>query len=270
MAGEIPRSELTSARSRNTSGSRAALCIARSAQARRGFSLIELLVVMGVASLLISLLMPAFAQVREAARRVACASNMHQMAIALESYSRDNRNRLPNSYFAGNQYREPRPQDMMILNRGAPRDAWDGMGRLFSRNYINAAGVFYCPSHTGNHTIDRYEDFWKRESQTLIFGNYQYRGMLNLNSQQADPIDRYDRDRLRMEHPSGVSLLADGLRTKSDFSHVIGCNLLEDDLSVTWYIDKSARVYSILPDTESENWPRAQVWFRLDQGLGNQ
>ncbi len=242
----------------------------RTSAARRGFSLIELLVVLGVAWILISLLMPSFARIREAARRVACASNMHQIAIGLESYSHDNRNRMPNSFFAGDTYRDPKPQDMMILNRGVRWDTWDGIGRLFTKNYINAAGTYYCPSHSGDHTIDRYEGSWKKNSRELIYGNYHYRGMLNLTSQKADPIDRYDRDQLRNEHPAGVSLLADGLRTKSDFSHVRGCNLLEDDLSVTWFSDSAGRIYNILPETVWESWPRAQVWLRLDEGLNHE
>ncbi len=237
---------------------------------RHGFSLIELLVVLGVAWILISLLMPSFARIREAARRVSCASNMHQIAIAIESYSHDNRNRLPNSFFAGDTYRDPKPQDMMILNRGVRRDTWDGIGRLFAKNYITGPGAYYCPSHTGDHTIDRYESSWKRSSRDLIYGNYHYRGTLNLTSQKADPIDRYDRDQLRNEHPAGVSLLADGLRTKSDFSHVRGCNLLEDDLSVTWFADNAGKIYNILPETVWESWPRAQVWFRLDEGLNGE
>lgn len=239
--------------------------------ARRGFSLLELLIVLGVAWLLIGLLMPSFARLRESARRVGCASNMHQIAIALESFTRDNRNRLPNSFFAGTREREPKPQEMMILNRGEYRDTWDGIGRLFSRNYVDGSGVYYCPSHKGDHTPERYQDRWKKHGrQQIIFGNYQYRGMLNLASQTPDPIDRYDRDQIRNSHPAGLSLLADGLRTKSDFNHVQGCNLLQDDLSVTWFADQSGRIYSILPDMPGQPWPRSQIWLGLDQGVNNE
>ncbi len=233
---------------------------------RRGFSLLELLVVLAVATVLIGLLMPSFSILRESARRAGCASNMHQIAIAMESFSRDHHDRLPNSYYSGDRNREPLPQAMMILNRGVRGDTWDGIGRLYAKNYLSGPSAYYCPSHRGEHKFERYEDQWGPRSEYRIFGNYQYRGMLNLASQLPDPVDRYDRDQIRNTHPAGVSLLADGLRTKSDFNHIRGCNLLEDDLSIRWYADTDGRIYNILPDTVWDPWPRNQIWLRLDQG----
>jgi hypothetical protein len=159
---------------------------------------------------------------------------------------------------------------MIILNRGDRGDTWDGIGRLFSKNYVGGSGAFYCPSHKGSHTPERYQNRWKKGNREVIFGNYQYRGMLNLASQTPDPIDRYDRDQLRNVHPSGLSLLADGLRTKSDFNHIEGCNLLQDDLSVSWFADSSHRVYNILPDSPGEPWPRNQIWYQLDERLNGE
>ena len=68
-------------------------------RSQRGFTLVELLVVIGIIALLISILLPALNAAKERANRVKCASNLRQVGQGLMLYANDNKGAYPRTRY---------------------------------------------------------------------------------------------------------------------------------------------------------------------------
>ena len=82
---------------------------------RGGFTLVELLVVIGIIGLLISILLPALRKAREHANAVVCQSNQRQLIMAFLMFANDHQQHLPGNYFdAASQQRDPEKRDWLL------------------------------------------------------------------------------------------------------------------------------------------------------------
>ncbi len=237
----------------------------------RGFTLIELLVAISVIAVLISLMIPAISRVRATTHRVICSSNVRQIGLGVAMYADDYDGRLPRSIFVGARDASPDvmletirlrlASDSALLAQYGPQGTggsqsvvggsgglWDGLGLLFSGEYLVARGVFYCPSHAGmNRLSDEDASDWASPTTDLI-GNYQYR------AQGPDGSDEL----WRIE-PRDAVLVSDSLRPEDELNHEDGANILRADLAVLWFADPQQQLLAL---SRSGQTPRA--WELLD------
>jgi prepilin-type N-terminal cleavage/methylation domain-containing protein len=109
----------------------------RSSRAR-GFTLVELLVVIGIIALLISILLPSLNKAREEGKRTLCLSGLRQFGNILQIYSNSNNGRVPLGY-GGTKH-----AGYMVYQNG-----FSVMGILYESSLLrDGVEAYYCPSNT--------------------------------------------------------------------------------------------------------------------------
>ena len=200
----------------------------------RGFTLTELLVVIGVIALLIGILLPTLSRAREASRKTACLSNLRTLGQALHMYAQDNHDKLPNG------------------NPPLKWDDYDGQNQVlvyFASQYKVTPGVFFCPSDVSNYptkiitadwTLDdsartSYEFFsvWFPPEKTAMITKMHGQAPLAWDQDAGQPVDPVSHQPIR-------------INTSPLRNHKGGGNVCYSDGHVEWVPQEI---------WEGESWP---------------
>lgn len=231
----------------------------------RGFTLVELLVVIGIISVLISILLPAMSRARESARRSACLSNLRQVHQVFHMYAIGNNDRVPLGY------RVQRKQwNSMVYSATSGKFCLFGI--LYLDNQMPEPRIYFCPSDVDpRSTFDSDTNPWPPgtdgDPKINVYAGYGCRPETQLPDEfHLTPGVKVP----RLNEFKSKAILADlvAMPDRLDLRHVQGVNVLYGDGSAKWvyrsgFDEPLRQCTAISPDT---NPHQDAIWAALDGG----
>ena len=160
---------------------------------RRAFTLVELLVVIGIIAVLVAILLPTLTRSRAAASRTQCLSNQRQLAMAIQMYENRFKGCPPPYIVRGNPGASHRlfHPDLIGPNSKNGYQGWVMLGMLYGTGIITKAPspsdppplMFYCPVQF--NPLLRFPDGWY---PSIKRGGYAYRLSADVFNESFPPF----------------------------------------------------------------------------------
>jgi prepilin-type N-terminal cleavage/methylation domain-containing protein len=253
---------------------------------RKAFTLVELLVVIGIIALLISILLPSLNKARDAAKKITCGSNLHNIGIAIHNYASNNRGMSPvhdavltadpNITGSGTMYWMVY---MIVPRTHVPSGTMYNTGRtnlgLIIPYLHKNTGVIFCPSNRYYGGDDNFslEYWWQVWDDPAAFAwpylpsSYDYR-----NIYYSDPLGSKNlKGRLATANNSAIvaDMITNGSQPWAPRAarnvHLTGYSVLFGDGSVRFVRDDKEEVFNMHIPYERNSAGALQAWTLFEQ-----
>ena len=241
------------------------LCRPAIVDRRRAFTLVELLVVVGVIALLIAMLLPVLSRARRAANNAACLSNLRQVHQSFHLYALDHRDAVPLGYrSATKQF------NSMIYSITTAPPRWVLFGLLIESGHIADPRVVYCPAESNPMFMyDTPDNPWPP---------YDAAPATNIQSGYGSRPEHRIADDLsgrlpRLTEMKNLAIFADltAARVRVITRHVDGINVLYGHGGAQWVpldrFDQPQAQWAepVFPLTDHANSTHDAIWAALDR-----